>query len=172
MLWIGPLLLLACSGRRPPVPAPRAVERQLAATKTDTVTPSGPSDGVPAPVHRVRRSIPEATFPPAIGTCHEPAHRFCREGCASLSDFAQTFDCHHVDLQRCGPYRALTVMGSLAGFIALFDDEDRFVAGVRWSDSTDACNGTAMSAYFGPPVHCTAGNEFVPWCADRPPIAR
>jgi hypothetical protein len=168
------LLCLGCGAPRPAVvdtkpspastPPPANVETSERSEQGLAQAGAGPAGEVAQP-ERVRRAIPDGAFPATKATCRQPARRFCRDGCASLRDFERTFDCHHVALQRCGPYRALTVMQPLAGFIALFDDEGKFVAGERWSDSKDECEGTATTAYYGPPIRCAAAPEFVAWCS-------
>lgn len=123
------------------------------------------ADSTPAP--RVERKVP-LPFPREL-SCNKPINAFCTVGkCATLEDFAKVFNCERIGLERCGEYRALTMIAPLLGFVALFDAQGKLVAGERWTDSGDFCDGRAREAWYGPKIRCAPSGVFEPWCASRP----
>jgi hypothetical protein len=144
--------------------APAAEFVGVASRSADAVRVTEPPVQAPQP-KRVERAIP-APFP-IEASCRRPITAFCgKESCATLDDFRRVFACRHIALERCGEFRALTVIAPLAGFVALFDAQGKLVAGERWTDSEDFCDGRAREAWFGPRVRCAPSGEFEPWCAD------
>ena len=137
-------------------------------TPTETKGPGAATVASAKSASRVERTVP-LPFPLEL-SCKKPVSAFCTVGkCATLEDFAKVFNCERIGLERCGEYRALTMIAPLLGFVALFDAQGKLVAGERWTDSGDFCDGRAREAWYGPKIRCTPRGVFEPWCTSRAP---
>jgi hypothetical protein len=152
-------------------PGPTVGAKELTPTEAAATETKGPRAATVAnakSASRVERKIP-LPFPLEL-KCKKPITAFCTVGkCATLEDFAKVFNCEHIGLERCGEYRALTMIAPLLGFVALFDAQRKLVAGERWTDSGDFCDGRAREAWYGPKIRCTPSGVFEPWCPSRAP---